>query len=250
MADEKKGITVKIDADLHAEIKQFIEQNGMTMADFVSQALYNELHPKIQPQEVKNMGPTRTMAFQMPEDMFQRLKDYLRRHNITQKEFVLGLVEAEIKRDEELINAQNAAKLDEAAEEEEPDYEESEGEDEDLDDEESEDEDEELDDEESEDEDEKLDNEESEDEAEELDNEDAKDEDEELGNEESEGEDKDLDNEESEDEDEELDDEESEDEDEELDDEESEDEDEELDDEESEDEDLSEEQDEDFSMAM
>ncbi len=154
MAEEKKGITVKIDASFHAEIRQFIEQNGMTMAEFVSQALYNELHPKIQPQEVKNMGPTRTMAFQMPEDMFQRLKDYLRRHNITQKEFVLGLVEAEIKRDEELINAQNAAKLDEAAEDE----------DEELDNEESEDEDEELDDEESEDEDEELDDEESEDE--------------------------------------------------------------------------------------
>ena len=62
MAEEKKGITVKIDASLHAEIRQFIEQNGMTMADFVSQALYNELHPKIQPQEVKNMGHTKTMA--------------------------------------------------------------------------------------------------------------------------------------------------------------------------------------------
>ena len=109
MADEKKGITVKIDADLHAEIKQFIEQNGMTMADFVSQALYNELHPKIQPQEVKNMGPMRTMAFQMPEEMFQRLKDYLHEHNMTQKEFVLGLVEAELNRDQELKNAQTAA---------------------------------------------------------------------------------------------------------------------------------------------
>ena len=164
MAEEKKGITVKIDASLHAEIRQFIEQNGMTMAEFVSQALYNELHPKIQPQEVKNMGPTRTMAFQMPEDMFQRLKDYLRRHNITQKEFVLGLVEAEIKRDEELINAQNAAKFDEAAEDEELDDEESEGEDEELDNEESEDEDEELDNEESEDEDEEFDDEEFDDE--------------------------------------------------------------------------------------
>ena len=129
MTEEKKGITVKIDASLHAEIRQFIEQNGMTMAEFVSQALYNELHPKIQPQEVKNMGPTRTMAFQMPEDMFQRLKAYLNRHGITQKEFVLGLVEAEIKRDEELINAQNTAKLDEAAEAEELDDEESEDED-------------------------------------------------------------------------------------------------------------------------
>ena len=107
MTEEKKGITVKIDAGLHAEIRQFIEENGMTMAEFVSQALYNELHPKFQPQEVKNMGPTRTMAFQMPEDMFQRLKDYLHRHNITQKQFVLGLVEAELNRDQELRDSQD-----------------------------------------------------------------------------------------------------------------------------------------------
>ena len=230
MADEKKGITVKIDASLHAEIREFIEANGMTMADFVSKALYNELHPKIQPQEVKNMGPTRTMAFQMPEDMFQRLKNYLHRHGITQKEFVLGLVEAEIRRDEELINAQNAAKLDETAG--------------DISNDETEDEDEDFDNEETEDEDEDFDNEESEDEDEEFDNDESEDEDEELDNEESENEDEKFDNEESEDEDEELDDEESEDEDEELDDEESEDEDEELDNEESEAEDEA------FSMAM
>ena len=173
MADEKKGITVKIDADLHAEIKQFIEQNGMTMADFVSQALYNELHPKIQPQEVKNMGPMRTMAFQMPEDMFQRLKDYLHEHNMTQKEFVLGLVEAELNRDQELKNAQTAAAGETVSNEkaeiigeelediEEPDVEEEfdgnefedEDFDEDMDDIEEPDEDEELDDDESEDED-------------------------------------------------------------------------------------------------
>ena len=174
------------------------------MADFVSQALYNELHPKIQPQEVKNMGPTRTMAFQMPEDMFQRLKDYLHRHGITQKEFVLGLVEAEIKRDEELINAQNAAKLDETAENisdekaeiigeelediEEPDEDETEDEDfdEDMDDIEEADEDEDLDDEETEDEDEELDDEESEDEDEEIDDEESEGEDEELGEEQDE----------------------------------------------------------------
>ena len=220
MAEEKKGITVKIDAALHAEIRQFIEQNGMTMADFVSQALYNELHPKIQPQEVKNMGPTRTMAFQMPEDMFQRLKDYLHRHGITQKEFVLGLVEAEIRRDEELINAQNAAKLNETAENisdekaeiigeelediEEPDEDETEDEDfdEDMDDIEEPDEDEDLDDEETEDEDEELDDEKTEDEDEELDDEESEDEDEELDNEESEDENEELSDDESEVEDE------------------------------------------------
>lgn len=160
MADEKKGITVKIDAGLHAEIRQYIEQNGMTMAEFVSQALYNELHPKIQPQEVKYMGPTRTMAFQMPEDMFQRLKDYLHRHNITQKDFVLGLVEAELKRDQEL-RAETVNELNNARDGEGEEEAESEDFDEELDDEESEDEDE------SEEEEEDLDDEESEDEDEE-----------------------------------------------------------------------------------
>ena len=29
MADEKKGITVKIDASLHAEIREFIEANAV-----------------------------------------------------------------------------------------------------------------------------------------------------------------------------------------------------------------------------
>ena len=188
MADEKKGITVKIDASLHAEIRQFIEQNGMTMAEFVSQALYNELHPKMQPQEVKNMGPTRTMAFQMPEEMFQRLKDYLRRHNITQKDFVLGLVEAELKRDQEL-RAETVNELNKARDGEDEEETESEDFDEELDDEESEDEDEELDDEEYEGEDEELDDEESEDEDEELDDEESEDEDEEPDDEESEDED-------------------------------------------------------------
>ena len=194
MADEKKGITVKIDAGLHAEIRQYIEQNGMTMAEFVSQALYNELHPKIQPQEVKYMGPTRTMAFQMPEDMFQRLKDYLHRHNITQKEFVLGLVEAELKRDQEIrtetVNELNNAR---DSENEEPDEDIDDEEDEELEEEDSEDEEEELDGDESEDED----FDEYEDEAEELDEDEPEDEDE------SEEEEEDLDDEESEDEDEE-----------------------------------------------
>ncbi len=191
MADEKKGITVKIDADLHAEIRQFIEANGMTMAEFVSQALYNELHPKIQPQEVKYTGPTRTMAFQMPEDMFQRLKDYLHRHNITQKEFVLGLVEAELNRDQEMRNAQNLATADIVLKNA---IDEIEGEDFDEDEDESEelDDDEESEDEESEDED----FDEDEDESEELDEEESDDEDFDEDEEESE----ELDEEESEEE--------------------------------------------------
>lgn len=71
----------------------------MTMGEFVSMALQNELHPKLNIQEEKNMGNMRTLAFQVPEELFQKIKDYLQRNEMTQKEFVIGLIENEINRD-------------------------------------------------------------------------------------------------------------------------------------------------------
>lgn len=98
-ADEKKGITVKVDAALHAEVRQYLESHEMTMAEFVTLALTDELHPKFNMKEEKNMGNMRTLAFQVPVDLFQRIKDYLQRNNMTQKEFVIGLIETELERD-------------------------------------------------------------------------------------------------------------------------------------------------------
>lgn len=97
--NEKKGVTVKIDAELHAEVKRYIEDHEMTMGDFVALALQNELHPKNNIREDKNMGNMRTLAFQVPEELFQKIKDYLQRNNMTQKQFVIGLIENEIERD-------------------------------------------------------------------------------------------------------------------------------------------------------
>ena len=99
LTNEKKGITVKIDAELHAEVRQYLEKHEMTMAEFVTLALQDELHPKFNIQEEKNMGNMRTLAFQVPEELFQKIKDSLQRNNMTQKEFVIGLIENEIERD-------------------------------------------------------------------------------------------------------------------------------------------------------
>ena len=97
--NEKKGITVKVDAELHAEVRQYLEEHELTMAEFVAQALRDELHSQISAKEDKNMGNMRTMAFQVPEELFQKIKDYLQRNNMTQKQFVIGLIENEIERD-------------------------------------------------------------------------------------------------------------------------------------------------------
>ena len=121
-SDEKKGITVKIDAGLHAEVRQYLEEHGMTMAEFVTLALDDELHPKIQMKEGKSMENMRTIAVQAPEDLFQRIKEYLQRNNMTQKEFMIGLIEDELERDlterEGAVEPQNGS---EEYEEDEPD---------------------------------------------------------------------------------------------------------------------------------
>ena len=114
-ANERKGITVKVDAELHAEVRRYLEAHEMTMGDFVSLALQNELHPKNNIREDKNMGNMRTMAFQVPEELFQKIKDYLQRNNMTQKQFVIGLIENEIERD--LAQRQTTAKITENIEE-------------------------------------------------------------------------------------------------------------------------------------
>ena len=120
--NEKKGITVKIAAELHAEVKRYIESQGMTMADFVSKAIYDELHPKIQEKEMENMRP---MAFQVPDELFQRIKDYLNRHQMTQKDFVIGLIETELNRDMAMSAEQTVPDIQEESECEELDYDES-----------------------------------------------------------------------------------------------------------------------------
>lgn len=97
---DMKGITVKIPADLHAELKAYIEAHGMTTGEFIALAVDNELHPKIQIKEEHPMENMRTLAFQVPESLFQRVKAYLERNHMTQKQFVIGLIEAELEQDE------------------------------------------------------------------------------------------------------------------------------------------------------
>ena len=107
---EMKGVTVKIPADLHAEVKAYIEAHNMTMGEFITLAVDNELHPKNQiTQEDKNMERMRTLAFQVPDSLFQRVKAYLERNHMTQKQFVIGLIESEIEQDEAQYQANHPA---------------------------------------------------------------------------------------------------------------------------------------------
>ena len=69
----KKGITVRIDANLHAQVSQYLRDHSMTMAELVSRALDDELHPKTQMKEGNTMVNTSSIAGPGPGEVFQRI---------------------------------------------------------------------------------------------------------------------------------------------------------------------------------
>ena len=113
---ETKGVTCKIPLDLHNRITEEIKQNESTMSKFIEQIIL-EHYAK----GAITMGKTRTMAFQVSEELFQQIKDYLARYEqtyhrkLTQKEFVIGLIEQALEEADEEFEAAEAAAAEEAA---------------------------------------------------------------------------------------------------------------------------------------
>ena len=95
-----------IGGELQTKIDTYLEEHGMAMDEFIALAAQDELRPKTPKMGVNEVGNMRTLAFQVPESLFQRVKQYLERNNMTQKAFVIGLIEDELDRDEELLRKQ------------------------------------------------------------------------------------------------------------------------------------------------
>ena len=118
--ESKKGITVKVDAGLHAEVTQYLGEHGMTMWEFVTLAdfyVYNRYSSREEKEE-KNMENRKTLAFQVSEDLFLRIKEYLQRNNMTHKKFVIHLIERELDRDQAMREGLRKTKVDVGEEEE------------------------------------------------------------------------------------------------------------------------------------
>ena len=97
---ETKNLCAQISIDLHRKICDAKDQAGLTTAQYITNLLteYFEMKENGGTAAMTNTT-TRTMAFQIPEELFQRIKTHLDRetartgHKLTQREFVLGLIE-------------------------------------------------------------------------------------------------------------------------------------------------------------
>ena len=115
---ETKGLTCKIPLELHDRITAEIRQSESTMSKFIEQIIL-EHYTK----GATTMGKTRTLAFQVSEELFQQIKDYLARYEqtyhrrLSQKEFVISLIEQALAEADEEFEAAEAAAAEDLADE-------------------------------------------------------------------------------------------------------------------------------------
>ena len=96
MAENTKNLCAQIPIELHTQVTEARTQLGQTTNEYITMLITEYF--KMKKEGVKGMDGTRTMAFQIPTELFERLKAHLDREStrtgkkVSQKEFVLNLI--------------------------------------------------------------------------------------------------------------------------------------------------------------
>lgn len=87
---DTKNLCAQIPTALHTRVRQEQEAAGKTLGEYMTWLITTFY----QTEEDKQMSSTetRTVAFQVSADLFDRFKDYLDRHHIKQKAFFLDCI--------------------------------------------------------------------------------------------------------------------------------------------------------------
>lgn len=110
---EKRNLCAMIPAELHSRVRAAQEESGLTLSTYMT----NLLTKYFEGGNEKMAEGVRTLAFQIPEEMFQRLKRHLERESartgkkVSQKEFVLALVRQALDEAERKEAANNGTNL-------------------------------------------------------------------------------------------------------------------------------------------
>ena len=94
---EMKNICGKIPVELHEKLKLEVEELGISIPKYLETVIEEHMTRK---GEKTNMADLRTVAVQVTEDLFSRLKAVLAKNGMKQKDFLIGLIEEAIEKEE------------------------------------------------------------------------------------------------------------------------------------------------------
>lgn len=104
--ENRKNLCAMIPADLHAKVREEQEKMELKLNEYVEMIIkeHFEKGDKIM------ANGTRTLAFQVSEELFNQIKAHLKRTGLSQKDFVIGLIEQALAADQADQPEEEAAK--------------------------------------------------------------------------------------------------------------------------------------------
>ena len=90
MAENMKNLCAPVPAGLHARVREEQEASGQTLGQYMTwliRTFYDN-----QKEETTMSGDKRTVAFQVPGELFEKFKDYLQERGIKQNAFFLDCI--------------------------------------------------------------------------------------------------------------------------------------------------------------
>lgn len=97
MAEKTKNLCAQIPEPLHQRVREEQERSGMTLGAYMTMLITEYYERK----EGQTMKDTRTLALQIPAELFDALDRYLAEHRLTKKEFITELLRKALDETEE-----------------------------------------------------------------------------------------------------------------------------------------------------
>ena len=94
---EMKNICGKIPVEMYEKLKLEVEELGISIPKYLEMVIEEHMTRK---GEKTDMANSRTVAVQVTEDLFSRLKAVLAKNGMKQKDFLIGLIEAALEEEE------------------------------------------------------------------------------------------------------------------------------------------------------
>ena len=89
MEERKKNLCAMIPESLHKKVREEQEEWGIKLNEYMERILKDHFEKGEREME----SGMRTLAFQVSEELFARIKEHLKLTGQSQKEFVIGLIE-------------------------------------------------------------------------------------------------------------------------------------------------------------
>ncbi len=91
MAENIKNLCAPVPAGLHARVREAQEASGQTLSQYMTWLIQTFYENQNKEEHMMNTDK-RTVAFQVPGELFEKFKDYLQERGIKQNAFFLDCI--------------------------------------------------------------------------------------------------------------------------------------------------------------